>query len=163
MSQKSPSPELDDEGRARLADLADALIPGGQGLPSARAAEVQGEWIDRVLAAAPGLADIVAGVIHSDEPAEPGLTRLRERDHALFDRFCFAVSAAYFMNPRVRRELGYPGTAPRPLPAAEGEAEYYLEDDVLGPVLTRGPLVRPVPADTVPPSDSTASAVPSEH
>lgn len=148
MSQQSPSPELDNKARTRLADLADALIPGGQGLPSASAAAVQGEWIDRVLAATPGLADIVAAVIHSDVPAEPALTGLRERDRALFDRFCFAVSAAYFMNPRVRRELGYPGTAPRPLPAADGEADYYLEDDVLGPVLTRGPLVRPVPDGT---------------
>jgi choline dehydrogenase-like flavoprotein len=45
-------------------------------------------------------------------------------------------------NPRVRRSFGYPGTVPRRNPSAPGEAEYYLEDNVLEPVVVRGPIFR---------------------
>lgn len=136
-------PGLSEEQRTRLAALADALVPGGGGLPSARAAGVHETWIDRTLAANPDLvAPLLAALGSAGEPTV-GLTWLREQDAALFDRFAFTVAAAYFMNPTVRRSFGYPGTAPRPLPQAEGEAEYYLEDDILGPVIARGPIFRP--------------------
>ena len=39
--------------RARLAELADALIPAEGGMPSASEAGAVGEWLDAVLAARP--------------------------------------------------------------------------------------------------------------
>jgi hypothetical protein len=139
------TPVLDDARRRCLAALADALIPGGSGLPSASAAEVPGQWIDRTLAARPELADAVLAVVDAVPGPGAGLEWLRAQDRSLVERFTFAVSAAYFMNPQVRRALGYPGTAPRRLPAAADEAEYYLDDDVLGPVVARGHVFRQPP------------------
>jgi hypothetical protein len=138
---------LDDAQRTCLAALADALIPGGSGLPSASAAEVHGQWIDRTLAARPELADAVLAVIDAVPAPVAGVEWLAELDHSLADRFTFAVAGAYFMNPVVRRALGYPGTAPRPLLAAPDEAEFYLDDDVLGPVIARGHVFRQPPEE----------------
>ncbi|MSW40886.1 MAG: hypothetical protein F2842_01595, partial [Actinobacteria bacterium] len=42
---------LTPEQRTRLAQLADTLIAGGAGLPSASEAEVHSVWIDRVFTA----------------------------------------------------------------------------------------------------------------
>jgi hypothetical protein len=135
--------ELEDEQRLRLAALADVLIPGGAGLPSASAADVAGRWIDRTLAADPGLAVSVLAVVTGDvEDPHMHMKSVQHEDPVLFERFAFAVAGAYFMNPEVRRRFGYPGIAPLRLPAAPGEAEYYLEDDILAPVIERGPTHR---------------------
>ncbi|GII25961.1 hypothetical protein [Planosporangium mesophilum] len=136
------SDELGDASRARLATLADVLIPGGSGLPSASDADVAGQWINRTLAANPDLADAVAHVLAVEGAPGEVLERLRIERTDVFDAFAFAVSGAYFMNPAVRQALGYPGIAPRRMPAADGEAEYYLEDDILAPVIGRGPVYR---------------------
>jgi hypothetical protein len=138
--------QLGDASRARLAALADVLIPGGDGLPSAGDADVAGQWIDRVLAANPDLVDVVAHVLTIAGAPEDVIANLRLNHRDVYDSFAFAVGGAYFMNPPVRRALGYPGTAPRRLPAADGEAEYYLEDNILSPVISRGPVYRQAPA-----------------
>jgi len=131
-----------DLSRDRLAALADVLIPGGSGLPAASAADATGRWINRVLAAHGGLAEALGAVVAL--PGEPAavLSELRRDRPGLFETFTFAVAAAYYMNPAVRNALGYPGIAPRPVPVAEGETEFYLEDDILGPVVQRGPIYR---------------------
>jgi hypothetical protein len=138
--------QLGDESRARLAALADVLIPGGDGLPSAGDADVAGQWIDRALGANPDLVDTVVHVLTIAGAPEDVIADLRLHHRDVYDRFAFAVGGAYFMNTPVRRALGYPGTAPRRLPAADGEAEYYLEDDILSPVISRGPVYRQAPA-----------------
>ena len=139
------SDELGDASRGRLAELADVLIPGGSGLPSAGDADVAGQWINRALAANSDLAGAVAQVLACPGAPDEVLDDLRLRHHDVFEKFAFAVAGAYFMNPAVRGALGYPGIAPRKLPAADGEAEYYLEDDILAPVVDRGPIYRRVP------------------
>jgi hypothetical protein len=144
MSVAPESPWLDEQARARLAALADALVPGGLGLPSASGADVSGRWIERTLAANPDLTEAVVHALTLPGKPAQSLDQLRVQDPVAFESFAFAVSAAYFMNPRVRRALGYPGNAPRRQPAAEGEAEYYLEDDVLAPVVERGAIYRGV-------------------
>lgn len=138
-------PELDDALRGRLAEFADLLIAGGAGLPRASDADVQGKWIDRAMAARPDLAEIVHAVLAI--PGEPAsvLAGLREQDHATFHQFASTVAGAYLMNPRVRRRLGLPGGAPKPKPAYPDEAEYYLSDGILDPVIERGPIYRPTP------------------
>ena len=50
---------LDADARARLADLADVLIPAGINLPSASEADVHHEWIDRVLTVRPDLIELL--------------------------------------------------------------------------------------------------------
>ena len=137
--------ELDEKQRERLSALADALIPGGSGLPSARTADVTRTWIDKTLAANPDLAEPVRTVLATVGDPHTALKRLHSREPGLFESFAFAVAGAYFMNPNVRRALGYPGNAPRRVPAFPGEMEYYLEDDILGPVIARGSIYRRPP------------------
>jgi hypothetical protein len=138
------SDELGHASRVRLAALADVLIPGGSGLPSASGADVAGQWINRALGANPDLASAVAHVLASPGAPDEVLGNLRLTHREVFESFAYAVAGAYFMNPAVRNALGYPGIAPRRLPPADGEAEYYLEDDILAPVLDRGPTYRRV-------------------
>ena len=131
--------------RDRLAVLADHLISGGDGLPSASGADVHGVWIDRVLAARPDLVEVVTTVTgRAGEPATD-LDALRGQDSATFDVFSYAIAGAYLMNPRVRGLLGMAGDAPRRNPALPDESDYYLSDGILDPVLARGPIYRPTP------------------
>lgn len=131
--------------RERFAVLADALISGGAGLPSASEADVHVVWIDRVLAVRPDLVEPVTSVTGraGEEPTD--LDALREQDPATFDSFSYAVAGAYLMNPRVRGLLGMPGDAPKRNPAFPDESEHYLSDGILDPVLQRGPIYRPTP------------------
>jgi len=51
------------------------------------------------------------------------------------------VTAAYFMNPDVRKAVGYTGQGPSPLdPRVD-----YMEDGLLESVIKRGPIYRPTP------------------
>jgi hypothetical protein len=136
---------FDDAQRARLAELADCLIPGGAGLPAASAVDVHGAWIDRVLAARPDLATVVQEVLAGDGAGQELLDRVKADQPETFGHFAYAVAGAYLINPRIRRLLGYPAAAPARNPAMEGEAESYLEDGILDAVIDRGPIYRPTP------------------
>ncbi len=131
--------------RGRLAELADALIAGGAGLPSASEAEVHAVWIDRVFAVRPDMEASVRAVLELPGDASRVLGGLRGSDAELFSSFAFAVAGAWLINPRVRRELGYPGPVPMRQPALPDEADAYLEDGILDVVVARGPIYRPTP------------------
>ena len=131
--------------RQRLAAFADALIPGGAGLPSASAAGVHEAGIDRTLACRPDLRDLVTGVIGIDAEPREALEWLRAEQPGVFDRFAVTIAGIYFMNRDVRRLVGYPGEAPQRKRARPGEAEEYLKDGILDPVIERGPIYRPTP------------------
>jgi hypothetical protein len=131
--------------RERLAVLADKLISGGAGLPSASEADVHGVWIDRVLAVRPDLVETVTTVTGRAGETTTDLDALREQDPVTFDTFSYAIAGAYLMNPRVRGLLGMPGDAPKRNPAFPDESEHYLSDGILDPVLQRGPIYRPTP------------------
>ncbi len=136
---------LQPDQRTRLAALADVLITGGQGLPSASKADVHRKWIDRTFAARPDLHEpVIKALVGDDDPAVT-INRLREHDWPVFDAFSFAVAGAYFMNPSVCKKLGMPGNAPKPKAALVDEADYYLEGDLLAEVIRRGPTYRPTP------------------
>ena len=115
----APAPfQLNPEQRVRLAKLADCLISGGAGMPSASEAEVHGPWIERTVAARPDLGPVVLEAISlAGEPAA-ALETLKTEKRMTFEFFAFAVAGAYLINPRIRNLLGYPGPAPRrtPLP-----------------------------------------------
>lgn len=139
------SAPLTAEQRSRLAELADALIAGGAGLPSASEAEVHSVWIDRVFAARRDMEAAVRRVLELPGDAGPVVAGLRSSDPELFSLFAFAVAGAWLINPRVRRELGYPGPVPMRQPALPDEADAYLEDGILDVVIARGPIYRPTP------------------
>ena len=129
--------------RAVLAGLADALIPAGDGMPSASAAAVTEEGLNQVLAAVPsleaGLADVLAKAKGRD-PAE-FIVNLARTDPSVYGVLTEVVTAAYFMNPDVRKAVGYTGQGPSPLdPRVD-----YMEDGLLESVIKRGPIYRPTP------------------
>jgi hypothetical protein len=122
-------------------------MPAGAGLPAASEVDVHGRFIDEALAAAPMMAGAVELAL--EMPGEPAkvIEELRENEPGAFMALAFVLSGAYFMHPRVRAALGYEGQAAPENPPLEGEAEYYLEDGLLEPVLARGPIYREVPGD----------------
>ena len=74
---------------------------------------------------------------------EPALVivSLARTDPAAYGILTEVVTAAYFMNPDVRKAVGYTGQGPSPLdPRVD-----YMEDGLLESVIKRGPIYRPTP------------------
>jgi hypothetical protein len=138
---------LDDAQREKLGAIANLLIPGGEGMPSATEAKVQEKWIDRAFRARPDLGRDLVVILDridgSDLQAE--LARVRSEVPGWFSVITTLIAGSYFMNPRVRKLLGYPSAGPVRRPAYEDESDHYLRDGVLDAVMTRGPLYRPTP------------------
>jgi hypothetical protein len=132
---------LDAATRERLVAVADLLVPAADGMPSASEVDVVGRWLDRVLDADPSLIEPVAAL--ADCATWDALEARAEIDPATFELGAFAIVAAYYLHPGVRRRMGYTGQGPSPI--LEGEADWYLRDDILAPVRARGPVFVPTP------------------
>jgi hypothetical protein len=129
--------------RAVLAGLADVLIPAGDGMPSASAAAVTQDGLNQVLAAVPTLGPSLADVLARAAGREPAevVASLARTDPAGYGILTEVVTAAYYMNPEVRKAVGYTGQGPSPLdPRVD-----YMEDGLLESVIRRGPIYRPTP------------------
>ena len=136
---------MNSEQRATLAALADVLIPAGADLPSASAAGVAEGWLDEVIAALPEVREPLAALLlalHGQEPAT-AVARLQVDDPAGFDLLCTVVAGAYFLNPDVRRMIGYPGQ--QAVPIQVEDPPDYEQDGLLASVIARGPIYRPTP------------------
>lgn len=118
------------EARAGFAALADELIPAADGMPSASEVNAHEKWLDRALAARPELAAPLERALAHGADAR----RLREEDPEAFAALADLASGAYFMHPKVRKRIGYPGQ--KATPPFPDEAEYYLEG-LLDPLLAR--------------------------
>ena len=134
---------FDASERALLACLADVLIPTGENFPSASAAGVAGEGLDKVLSFRP---DLVAGLkklltAARGRAAAEFLAELQTKDPVSFGLLAELVPGAYFLNPEVRAKLGYHGQNPRPIDPRPD----YLDDGLLQSVIDRGPIYRPTP------------------
>lgn len=116
---------LDASFRREFGEVADVLIPAGDGAPSATEAGVATIGLDLVLAARP---DLKPDLVRITRYAV-GMTasELRAASAADFDMLSLAVVAAYFMSPRVRTVYGYYGNLPtlpdRSIPGAAGAEE----------------------------------------
>ena len=142
----SEEPPLTHDLRATLGRLADGLIPATDVMPSATGVGVERKWIDRALAVRPDLEAPLHEVLTAAREAPDALEELRrlERDDPegleVVQRL---VAGAYYMAPPVRKRLGYQGQTQRPIRA--DEADYYLNDELLAPVLAKGRCYRPAP------------------
>jgi hypothetical protein len=130
---------------ATLAALSDALVRGTEVMPSAAQAGVSDKWARRALEALPGYIEAFARILDEARGLDPELEvkRLAAEDPEALALLLLVVVGAYYMSPRVRRVLGYPG--PKRQPAQEDEADYYLRDGLVDPVIGRGPIYRPTP------------------
>ena len=139
---------FDADARARLAALADALIPAGDGMPSASEAGVAGEWLDAVLAAEPGFGPPLAAVLEQADAADPAgeLRRIESTDPDGWGTLTTVVAGAYFLNPAIAERIGYPGR--RAIPVDADPDPDWLEDGLIDSVKSRGTIFRPTPPAT---------------
>jgi hypothetical protein len=115
---------LSADERRRLDALADRLIPAGDGMPPGSVG-----WAEEALAARPDLAAALREILRGDgEPTPAQIVVVGE-----------VVAGAYFLNPRVKDLIGYHGRRALPIPATPDH------DDLVGPVLARGPVYRAAP------------------
>jgi hypothetical protein len=130
-----------DEERAFCA-IADTLIPASGKMPSFSHSAAPKLYVDRVLGLRPELlADLKSALKLASDFADPAATaEWLNREHpAALGVIGLVASSAYYLDPGIREKLGYAGQQHRP--ATEGE-EYDYED-LLQPVVDRGPIYRP--------------------
>jgi hypothetical protein len=131
---------LNDEFRVIYARLADELIPRAEGMPSASDAHVPTQWIDQALDYRPDLTDgfLRALSYGKDKDARQAIQDLNSHDGEAFDCLGVLTSGAYFLNPEVKKLIGYPGQVESP---ANDDIDSY--SGMLAKVLERGPIFRP--------------------
>jgi hypothetical protein len=121
---------LTDSQRAVLLDLADVLIPETDTMPSLRLADPDGEWFERACRARADLIDELLTIL--DELAgtdlSSALVSLHCQQRHQFDVLATFVAGTYYLIPRIRELIGYPGQvrAPAPLDLAADE----LSDEI---------------------------------
>jgi hypothetical protein len=131
--------------RTTLAALADVLIPAADGMPAASEAGTAGEWLDEVLGVRADLEAPLRAVLERARGVDPAaeVERLERDEPEAFEALSTAVAAAYFLNPEVRRLIGYPGQERRPIEPEDPPD--YEQDGLLASVVARGPIFRPTP------------------
>ncbi len=106
-------------------------------MPSADEVDVSHALLDRVVAAVPSFAGALPSVLDADIPGEDigaWLDGLSADDPAAYRALVLAVAGAYYLDPGVRRRLGYEGQVPQPVrPTAFPE---YVDEGLLDAVLS---------------------------
>lgn len=131
--------------RETFAKVADFLIPAYKRMPAATEVGVHQELLDSVLGFRPDLMEAFRrGLTQlAGKSAREGANLLYQEDRAAFDAISLAASAGYYMSPRVRELIGYPGQ--ENVPYDPHETPGYLTDGQLEHVVRRGPIYRPTP------------------
>jgi hypothetical protein len=136
-----PLATIDPAARARLAAIADHLIPAAHGMPSA-AEILTDDRVRFVLGARPDLAEPLAAALRAeldDDPAARLETLGRDETVALA-ALQLVIVAGYYTDTSVRDRIGYPGQM-----AIEVKSwlyPEYLEDGLIDSVLSRGAVWR---------------------
>jgi hypothetical protein len=138
---------LSDELRERLRAFADALIPAAHGMPAASEVGVADSQLEQVLEARPDLLEpLRRALADADaEDAERSLAAIHAADPPAHDALVLVVAGGYYIDPRIRELLGYDGQVPVEL--RPEIVPNYVDEGLIEPVLERGPIYRPVPAE----------------
>ncbi|MFA6157219.1 hypothetical protein [Mesorhizobium sp.] len=124
--------------------LADFLIPAHGKMPKfsdvCGYADVETS-LDFRIDLKPGFARGVA--VDPANGAEACLESLNKEDGEAFSAITTIAIATYYMSPRVRELIGYPGQ--ENVPYDSKETQIYLTDGSLGHVIARGRKYRPTP------------------
>jgi hypothetical protein len=138
---------LTDSDRRLLLDVANVLIPPTLEMPALRDVDVDGHWLDRACAARADLLGELHDVLErvsgsTDVPA--AVLSLHSNDRHAFDVLATFIAGTYYMVPRVRELIGYPGQvrAPAPLDLAADE----LSDEIFEGAMNYDGSYRPAPA-----------------
>ena len=126
--------------RETLAGLADALIPAGDGMPSASEAGAVHDLLDEVLRARGDLEEPLRTIAASARGKDPAaeVARIETQEPELFEALTTAIAGGYFLSADVRERLGYPGQQAKKL-------QDDFDPELLQPVIDRGTIFRPTP------------------
>jgi hypothetical protein len=134
---------LGEDELRRYAELADVLIPACDGMPSASQADVPGRWLREAVRLRPDLRpalDTVLRVARDHGTPQDALRRVAVEFPDAFEALGILTAGAYYMDPRVRELMGYPGQEAR---RVTDDTDSYLH--LLERVVDRGPVYRPTP------------------
>ncbi|MFB0874868.1 MULTISPECIES: GMC oxidoreductase [unclassified Sphingobium] len=133
---EQPDPGLGAEQQARLAQVADALIPAVDHLPAA-GAMIDAAALSRLFGVRPDLAAELRRLlaVPVSDPAA-FVQALADRDPAGREALLTAIAGIYFLDPRVRERIGYEGQVA--LPRSPDRYPAYLAEGLLDHVLADG-------------------------
>ena len=133
------------ELRASFLAIADVLIPDADGMPAASQVDVGGEIFDRILSLRQDLREAFFRGLRAVADKEPSaaVLALNKDDPAALSAIGLVASAAYYMSPRVRVLIGYPGQEKRAFDA--NATPEYVTNGMLDVVVDRGFIFRPTP------------------
>jgi len=137
-----PGATLSQTERQLYALLADLLIPNAEGMPAASEVDVPTRWIDEALRFRPDLAAPLKralGLARGQQPADV-LAWINGNDPEAFEALGTLTAGAYFLDPRTRTLVGYPGQVAVPI---RDDIDTYLE--MLASVAERGEIYRKTP------------------
>jgi hypothetical protein len=144
MSNPAPS-RLTAELRTVFRHLADVLVPAHGRMPAASAVGAHEGLLDDVIKHRPDIRGDLFRALTTAQGQDPraAANNLLRRDAAAFNALGLAVSGAYYMSPRVRELLGYPGQ--ESVSYDPYATPNYLTDGMLERVVARGPIYRATP------------------
>jgi hypothetical protein len=128
-----------------FAAIADILIPDAEGMPAASAVGVHEEVLDRILGLRPDLTEAFRrGIAFArGKDARIAAEALNQEDAQALTAIGLIASAGYYMSPRVRDLIGYPGQERRTFDA--DAVPEYVTNGMLKVVQDRGPIYKPTP------------------
>ncbi|WP_408899733.1 hypothetical protein ACJ5H2_22765 (plasmid) [Nocardioides sp. R1-1] len=131
-----------------LEELAEIITPATPGFPSCADADPDGEVLALALREfvrdIPRITRYLSQVAQLTAPERSDLSALEALDPDGFGIVCDLLVGRYLTCRPVWKLLGYPGRVPaQPAP---DEAEFFLRDDLLLPVVERGPIYTVPPA-----------------
>ncbi len=139
------SAQIDATLRETFRALADVLIPAAEGMPAASEVGVHEAALDHILGLRPDLAERFFRGLRAavGQTPEAVARKLNREDPEALSAIGLAAAASYYMQPRVRALIGYPGQENRP--ADPDETPEYIANGMLQQVIDRGPIYRPTP------------------
>lgn len=136
---------INDELRAAFVAMADVLIPADGEMPAASVADVGGPTLDRILSLRDDLKEAFFRGLRAvaGQDPEAAARRLNSEDPKALATIGLVASAAYYINPKVRKLINYPGQEKRSFDA--DATPDYVQNGMLQQVINRGPIFRPTP------------------
>ena len=140
------STQLTEQDRATFAGIADVLIPAAEGMPSASQVNVHQAVLDRILSLRPDLVENFLRGIRKAAGKDPreAANLLNKEDTPALSAMGLVASAGYYMEPKVRQLIGYPGQEKRPEIDPDATPAY-VTNGMLQQVIDRGPIYKPTP------------------
>ncbi len=133
--------------RARLADIADELIPAAEGMPSASQVGVAQQQLEVVFASRPDLVEPLQRVlaVSFGGSAVEFLEALAQTDPPGHEALVLTILGGYYTSEHVAGLLGYPGQGATVV--VPDVYPWYVDEGLLDVVLERGPIYRPTPVE----------------